>query len=240
MRVQVACYAHIPRRGGERSGQKCGPRYRDDKHQCWQHIDQRFHALIQEGREGPIYFVCRKPCQRNHNAGPTQNKQCGTDRNQDPTLHRVTPKRNAACGISRIDISVPINNYGPAGTGEQVADTGTVSSPESKLQKLANLSSIQAGNQPIAVSSVMQQPSEGNVPMFLRHFLFWIPHAHQHAHQDRYANDHDRKHAEVRFHARLKMVGKWPAYKEPCTNRDPDNDRGGKKECDPMSHGSTF
>ena len=69
-------------------------------------------------------LICREPHQSNDDAGTAYSEEHCSDSNQDLT-HRVTPKRDAACGTSRIDTSVPVENYGPIGSGEPVmADTG--------------------------------------------------------------------------------------------------------------------
>jgi len=71
-------------------------------------------------------------------------------------------------------------------------------------------------------------------------FLFRIPHADKYSRQYRDAYNYDREHAEVRLCARLKLICKWSADKEPCAHRNSDYECGGKNESDPVSHGSTF
>jgi hypothetical protein len=104
---------------GERTGHESCPDDCDDKHEGRKQVEQCFRTFVEKKREISVDFARCEPCQDNDDASPTDGEERCTDSNENLTGHGVTPLRDAACGTSRIDTSVPAKDYGPIGEGSK-------------------------------------------------------------------------------------------------------------------------
>jgi hypothetical protein len=117
--MKIAAGSGFFGRCAERSGYELRSDERDDKQEGRHYVEQRFRALIEKIGERSLDFAGREPREADDDARTADGEKHYADSNQDLTRHRETPKRNAACGTSRIDISVPVKDYEPVGEGRK-------------------------------------------------------------------------------------------------------------------------